>query len=158
MGENNDLADSYNILNIRKNNFPQLLNFYNASDIRRIEVHTAEPLVPGPSCFDVKIAIATMKKHKSPSSNQILAELIGAIHKKGDKTVCNNYHGVLLLLTSYKILRNIRLSRFSPYIDKITGDHQCGFSHYRSTTYQIFCICQIVEKNRYKTKEYISYS
>jgi hypothetical protein len=32
------------------------------------------------------------------------------------------------------------------YIDEIIGDHQCGFRHNRSTTDQIFCIRQILEK------------
>jgi hypothetical protein len=34
---------------------------------------------------------------------------------------------ISLLSTSYKILSNILLSRLSPYIDVIIGDHQCGF-------------------------------
>jgi hypothetical protein len=29
------------------------------------------------------------------------------IHKKGDKTDCNNYHGKSVLSTSYKIISNI---------------------------------------------------
>jgi hypothetical protein len=51
-----------------------------------------------------------------------------------------------LLSTSYKILSNILLSRLSPYVDEIIGDHQCGFQRNRSTTDQIFCIRQILEK------------
>jgi hypothetical protein len=43
-------------------------------------------------------------------------------------------------------LSNILLSRLSPYIDYITGDHQCGFRHNQSTTSQINCIRQILEK------------
>jgi predicted metalloendopeptidase len=39
------LADSHNILNGWKNYFTQLLNVHNVSDVRQIEVHTAEPLV-----------------------------------------------------------------------------------------------------------------
>jgi hypothetical protein len=39
------------------------------------------------------------------------------------------------------------LSRISPYIDEIIGDHQCGFRCNRSTTDQIFHIRQILEKN-----------
>jgi hypothetical protein len=66
--------------------------------------------------------------------------------KKGDKTECNNYRGISLLSTSGKILSNILLLRLSPYIDKIVGDHQCGFRHSRTTTDQIFCIPQILEK------------
>jgi hypothetical protein len=42
---------------------------------------------------------------------------------------------------------NILLSRLGPYINEIIGDHQCGFRHNRSTTDQIFFICQILEKN-----------
>jgi hypothetical protein len=45
--------------------------------------------------------------------------IIVPIHKKGDKTDCNNYHGISLLSSSYKILSNILLSRLGPYIDEI---------------------------------------
>jgi hypothetical protein len=77
--ENGDLlADSRNILNRWKNNLPQLLNVQNVSDVRQIEVHTAEPLVPGPSRLEVEIAIAKLKKYKSPGSDEIPAELIQA--------------------------------------------------------------------------------
>jgi hypothetical protein len=44
---------------------------HNVSDVRQIEVHTAEPLVPGPSRFEVEIAIAKLKEYKSPGSDQI---------------------------------------------------------------------------------------
>jgi hypothetical protein len=67
--ENGDLlADSHNILN--------RLNVHNVSDIRQIEVHTAEPLVPSPSRLEVEIAIAKLEKYKSSGSVQIPAELI----------------------------------------------------------------------------------
>jgi hypothetical protein len=58
----------------------------------------------------------------------------------------NNYRRISLLSTLYKILSNILLSRLSPYIDEIIGDHQCGFRHNRSATDQIFCIHQILGK------------
>jgi hypothetical protein len=38
----------------------------------------AEQLVPGPSRLEVEIAIAKLKKYKSPGSDQIPAELIQA--------------------------------------------------------------------------------
>jgi hypothetical protein len=47
------LVDSHNILNRWKNYF----------DARQIEVHTAEPLVPGPSHLEVEIAFAKLKKY-----------------------------------------------------------------------------------------------
>jgi hypothetical protein len=75
-----------------------------------------------------------------------MESIIVPIHKKGDKTYYNNYHGISLLSSSYKILSNILLSMLSPYTDEIIGDHHCGFQRNRSTTDQIFCIRQVLEK------------
>jgi hypothetical protein len=69
------LADSH-ILNRRKNNFSQLLNVHRVSDIRQVEVHTAEPLVSDPTPFEVEIAVTKLKRYKSPGSDQIPAEPI----------------------------------------------------------------------------------
>jgi hypothetical protein len=63
---------------------------------------------------------------------------------QGDKTDSNNYCGISLLSTSYKILSTILLSRLGPYIDEIIGDNQCGFRRNRSSADQIFCIRQIL--------------
>jgi hypothetical protein len=42
--ENGDLlADSHNILNRWKNYFSQLLSIHSVSDVRQMEIHTAEP-------------------------------------------------------------------------------------------------------------------
>jgi hypothetical protein len=54
----------------------QLLNVHNVSDVKQIEVHTAEPLVHGPSRLEAEIATTKSKKYKSGGSDQILAELI----------------------------------------------------------------------------------
>jgi hypothetical protein len=51
-------ADTHNILYKWKNYFSQLLNAHNVSDIRQMDVHTAESLVPGPSRLEAEIAIA----------------------------------------------------------------------------------------------------
>jgi hypothetical protein len=55
----------------------------------------------------------------------------------------------------YQILSNI-LSRLSPYIDEFIADHQCGFRRNRSTTDQIFCIRQILEK-KWEYNETVQY-
>jgi hypothetical protein len=72
--------------------------------------------------------------------------IIAPIHKKGDKTDCNNYRGISLLPTTYKMLSNILLSRLIPYAKEIIGDYQCGFRRNSTTTDHIFCIRQAIEK------------
>jgi hypothetical protein len=75
-----------------------------------------------------------------------MESIIVPIYKKGDKNDCNNYRGISLFSTAYKIVSNILLARLMPYVDEITGDHQCGFYHNRSIMDQIFYIQQILEK------------
>jgi hypothetical protein len=59
--ENGDLlADSHNILN-RWKNTSLLLNVHRVSDVRQIEIHTAEPLVQDHSPLEAEIAIAKLK-------------------------------------------------------------------------------------------------
>jgi hypothetical protein len=42
--------------------------------------------------------------NKEELPDQWKESIILPIHKKSDKTECNNYRGILLLSTSYKIL------------------------------------------------------
>jgi hypothetical protein len=41
------------------------------------------------------------------------------------------------VLSAYKILSNILLARLTPYVNEVTGGHQCGVCHNKSTD-QIF--------------------
>jgi hypothetical protein len=62
--ENGDLlADSNTILHRWKTYFSQLSNVHDVSDVRHVEIHTAEPLVPAPSHHKVEISIAKLKKY-----------------------------------------------------------------------------------------------
>jgi hypothetical protein len=92
------------------------LNEHNVCYVRQIEIDTAEPLVPGPSCLETEIAIA---KFKSPGSDEIPAQLnqagdkilLSAIHKlinfvwnKEELPVhCNNY----LEITAINFIQNV---------------------------------------------------
>jgi hypothetical protein len=93
-----------------------------------------------------RLICAIWNKEELPQ--QWKESIIVPIYKKGDKTDCNNYRGISLLSTVYKILSNILLVRLTPYVNEIIGDHQCEFRHNRSTTDQIFYIRQILEKKR----------
>jgi hypothetical protein len=84
--------------------------------------------------------------NKEELPDQWKESIIVPVHKKCDKTDCNNYCGISLLSTSYKMLSNILFSRLGPYIAEIIGDRQCVFQCNRSTTDQIFCIRHILEK------------
>jgi len=59
-----------------KNHFSVLLNIHGVNDVRQTEIHTAEPLVPETSAFEVELAAEKLKSHKSPGTAQIPAELI----------------------------------------------------------------------------------
>jgi hypothetical protein len=59
-------------LNRRQNYYIKLLNVYRVSDLRQIQIHAAEQLVPEPRAFDAETAFAKLKKYKG--TDQILAE------------------------------------------------------------------------------------
>jgi hypothetical protein len=51
------LADSHSILNRWKNYFPQLLKVHNVSDVRQMEIHTTELLVPDLALLRLKLLL-----------------------------------------------------------------------------------------------------
>jgi len=99
------------------------------------------------SCLEIhELITSSWKKEELPEEWKEL--IIVPIHEKGDKTDCNNYRGISLLPTSYKILSNILLSRLIPYEKEIIRDHQRGFRRNRSTIDHTYCIHQMLEKKR----------
>lgn len=72
--------------------------------------------------------------------------IVCPIYKKGDKHNCNNYRGISLLCTTYKIFTNILQRRIMAYGEDIIGEYQAGFRKGRSTIDQVFTTRQIMEK------------
>jgi hypothetical protein len=64
------------------------LNVHRDSDVRQIEIHTAEPLVPDLSPFEVEVAIEKLKKYKPSGSDQIPADL----NQAGTETLRSEIH------------------------------------------------------------------
>ena len=60
--ENIDLVvDSHSILATWRNHLFQLMNIHGVNDVRHTELHTAEPIMPEPSAFEVELAIEMLK-------------------------------------------------------------------------------------------------
>jgi hypothetical protein len=74
----NLIADPQSVLNRWKNFFNQELNVHGIHDVRQMDIHTAEPLVPEPSLVEVEIAIGKLRSYKSPGTDNIPAEMIKA--------------------------------------------------------------------------------
>jgi hypothetical protein len=91
--EKDDLVtDCHSILASWRKHFPQLLSVHGVNDVRQTEIHTAEPLWPELSAFEVELAIEKLKRHKSPGTDQIPAALI----KAGRRTIHCEIHKLVI--------------------------------------------------------------
>jgi hypothetical protein len=112
-----------------KNHFPQLLNIRGVNDVTQTEVHTAEPLVPEPSAFEVEMAIEKLKRHKSPGIDQIPAELI----KSGGRILWSEIHKLIIsILNKEKLPEEWKQSVIMPIYKK--GD-KTDCSNYRGISF-----------------------
>ena len=82
------MRNAYNIWNT----CVRTLNVHGVHDVRHTETHTAEPLVPEPSAFEVELAVEKHKSHKSPGIDQIPAELI----KEGGRKTRYQIHKLIV--------------------------------------------------------------
>jgi hypothetical protein len=65
-----------------------MLNVHGVHDVRQMNVHTVETLVPEPCMDEVEVTIGKLKRYKSSGSDQIPAELI----KAGGEILCSEIH------------------------------------------------------------------
>jgi sorting nexin-29 len=72
--------------------------------------------------------------------------LICPVYKKGDRLMCENYRGISLLNTAYKVFSNILFQRLQPYAEKFVGYFQCCFRNGMSTSDQLHTMGKILEK------------
>jgi len=70
------------------------------------------------------------------------------VHKKGTKTKYENYRGITLLPTGYKLFGNIIKNRLNEHMEDEMVEEQRGFRKGRSCTDAIFTVQQIIEKRK----------
>jgi hypothetical protein len=58
-------AHPHSVLNSSKNLFNQELNVHWVHDVKQMNIHMAEPLLPEPSLIEVEIAIEKLERYKS---------------------------------------------------------------------------------------------
>jgi hypothetical protein len=85
--------------------------------------------------------------------------IIVSVHEKDLETDCNNYLGISMLSTSYKILSNILRSKLSPYLDEIIGDYHCvGFDVIDQLLFRFSAFVRYWKKKGFTVRQCISYS
>lgn len=71
--------------------------------------------------------------------------IVHPIHKKGDKAECNNYRGIALLDTVYKVTATLIKQRLEECAGNRIGEYQGGFRKGRGTVDQIFLLKHVME-------------
>ena len=70
------------------------------------------------------------------------------IPKKSNAKKCSNYHTIVLISHTSKVMLKILQARLQQYLSRELPDVQAGFRKGRGTRDQIANICSIIEKSR----------
>ena len=73
-------------------------------------------------------------------------DILCPIYKKGDKTDCSNYRGIVLMSHPMKVYERILAERLRVHVEPKLGEWQNGFRPCRSTMDMIFSLKMIIEK------------
>jgi len=92
--------------------------------------------------FHFRICQKNWKYERVPKSWN--KAIIIPIHKKGDKSNCENYRDISLLNSAYKAFAKILLKRVTPYAEENLDEYQCGFRKGLSTIEQLAIISRII--------------
>ena len=72
--------------------------------------------------------------------------LIKPLYKKGDKSECGNYKGIILVSVESNLLSMTIIFRLRDAIDKVLREKQCDFKKRRGCIDQIFTHRLIIQK------------
>ena len=85
-------SDSHSILASCWDHFSQLLKVHGVNDVSQTEIHTARPLVPEPSVFEIGLDMEKLKSRISPDIDQVPSELT----KPGGRTIRYEIHKLII--------------------------------------------------------------
>ena len=76
-------------------------------------------------------------------------QLLIPIHKKGSRTICDNYRGIALLGIPSEIFSRAILNHLKPYAELFLCENQCGFRQSRGCADQLFFLRVLFHKSIY---------
>ena len=76
------------------------------------------------------------------------SQLLVPLHKKGSRTICDNYRGIALLSIPSKVFTKAILNRLKPRAEVLLCESQCGFCSGRGCADQLFSLRTLMEKAR----------
>ena len=100
-------------------------------------------------CSEVRnklLKIMNMISEKKEVPNYFRKTLVKPLYKKGDKSECRNYRGIILVSLRRKLLSNMILFRLIGAADKLLREEKCGFGKGRKCVDQIFALRIIIGK------------
>ena len=116
------------------------------------DVPVLEELDAEPTLEELSKAIDALSCGKAPGEDvpQDMrdAKIVTLYKNKGDRSDCNNYHGIFLLSIVRKVFARVVLARLQVLADRVYPESQCGFRAERSTVDMIFSVRQLQEKCR----------
>ena len=98
--------------------------------------------------FDILRRIITHFWESELTPSEWETGLLKILPKKGDLSLPENYRGIMLLETAYKIVSIIMKSRLLPIEESIDLESQCGFRPQRGCTDAVFSIKIAMKKRR----------
>jgi len=111
------VADSHDILAGWRNHFSQPLNVHGINDVRQTDRHTADPLVPEPSAFEVETVIEKLKRKISPYIVTMPVKFITA----GRSKIPSEIHKLIILFRiRSNCLRSGRSRSFYLFVRRVT--------------------------------------
>ena len=86
--------------------------------------------------------------HKEEVPEDWKSQLLIPLHKKGSRTICDNYRGIALLSVPSKVFTKAILNRVKPRTELLLSESQCGFCSGRSCADHFFSVRTLIEKAR----------